>query len=66
MFANELHRHNPDSKQILWDNEVLKSSKGFKSIAYDEYLNDDNMLKKALQSIIQFGAVIIENVISYF
>jgi hypothetical protein len=58
-----LYKLNKASSRFLW-NEFLWQSLGnaFPSVEYKSYLTDDSVLKKALQSILKYGFVLVRNV----
>ena len=48
----------------LWNKKILEEDlKGFKKFDYKNYIKDDLVLRESLLSIVENGAVIIENVI---
>ncbi len=59
-LKNELKSHkyikNP---KIFWDKSVINKLNGFIKIDYTDFLNNKASLKKALESIYKYGAVII-------
>jgi hypothetical protein len=66
LFENKIRESNNESSKHLWNSQTSKSINKdhcFNTIEYKEYMNDDKMLKKALQSILKYGAALIENVI---
>jgi len=62
LFESEIRQSNSQSKPVFWNNKSLGESNGFPSVDYEAYLRDDDFLRKALQSIVKYGAVIINNV----
>lgn len=46
---------------ILWNKDTIEKQ-GIPKFAYNDYLNDDTVLRLSLQSIKRYGAVIIEGV----
>ena len=49
----------------LWNKKILEENlKGFKKFDYKNYIKDDLVLGESLLSIVENGAVIIENVIA--
>jgi hypothetical protein len=57
-FENELK----SNKEIYWNKTILNKSGGLKSFDYKSYLNNDLVLKNALNSIVVSGACLIHNV----
>lgn len=46
-----------------WDKKTLaRKYGGLRKIDYHQYLVDDDKLKSALEALVKFGVVIIENV----
>ena len=49
---------------ILWNKDILLNQfNGLERIDFNNYLNEKTWVKKAFESIIKYGAVLIENVI---
>lgn len=65
MFENDLRKINADSKLVTWDQKYVQELNGLPTVNYQDYMSGDNALKKALRSLIKYGAVIVNNV-SYF
>ena len=51
------------SSQILWDGEIIKENIDNFSFDFNEYLNNDEILKAAMKSLSVFGMTILNNVI---
>lgn len=59
-FQEEL---NYNAKLKLWNKQILEDDlNGFKKFDYNSYLHDDLVLRNALSSILEYGAVVIEKV----
>lgn len=63
IFESEIEKTKSYSNKIFWDKDVLENKlNGFLKFDYQSYMNDNKVLKKSFESIIKYGAVLIENV----
>ncbi len=62
LFESEIRKSNSESSPLFWDKEILSEKNGLPSVDYETYLRDEGSLRKALQSIVKYGAILIDNV----
>lgn len=60
-LVSTAHNHQSSSKH-LWNREILERCQGVSRLPYDDYLNDDLVLRQALSQVRKYGAVIVNQV----
>ena len=67
VFEEELNKLNNKYKKFFWNSKTLtEDSNGFKTVEYDSFMNNECAFKDALNSVLIYGAVLVQNVVIVF
>ena len=62
-----MNKLNNKYKKFLWNSKTLtEHSNGFKTVEYDSFMNNESAFKDALNAVLIYGAVLVQNVIIVF